>query len=133
MDAAKARIVLDGLQAGKSLRASAAEAKVAASTVLDWAARDAAFGEQYARAREVGYKLLADEIIEIADDSSGDAVEDENGNIKQNAEFVNRARLRVDTRKWMLAKMLPKVYGERTEHAVTGGITVNLSRTENEL
>ena len=133
MDADKARIVLDGLQAGKSLRASAAEAKVAASTVLDWAARYAEFGEQYARAREVGYKLLADEIIEIADDSSGDAMVDEDGKVKQNAEFVNRARLRVDTRKWMLAKMLPKVYGERIEHQHRGDFKVEISPTEAKL
>jgi hypothetical protein len=28
--------------------------------------------------------------------------------------------VRIDTRKWMLSKMLPKVYGDKTEVAVTG-------------
>ena len=30
-----------------------------------------------------------------------------------------RNRLRVDTRKWMLAKMLPKVYGDKLETKIT--------------
>ena len=67
---------------------------------------------------QVGYKLLADELVEISDEGSGDA---------------QRDRLRVDTRKWMLAKMLPKVYGERIEHDVKCGVTVTLSRLDNEV
>jgi hypothetical protein len=35
-------------------------------------------------------------------------------------DVIARNRLRVDTRKWMLAKMLPKVYGEKITQEVTG-------------
>jgi hypothetical protein len=31
-----------------------------------------------------------------------------------------RSRVRIDTRKWILSKMLPKVYGDKAEVAVTG-------------
>jgi hypothetical protein len=36
----------------------------------------------------------------------------------------------VDTRKWMLSKVLPKIYGDRVEHEHKGGITVQLTGPE---
>jgi hypothetical protein len=41
-------------------------------------------------------------------------------------EAINRSRLRVDTRKWLLAKLLPKVYGEKLEHAGAIGVDLTL-------
>lgn len=123
MDRAKADLVLNELRSGQSLRSAAAKAGIAASTVLDWAGRFPDFGEQYARAREIGYALLADQIIELSDNPAGGIT----------SEGVQHARLQVDSRKWMLAKMLPKVYGDKQEHQVNGGITINLSRVENDL
>jgi hypothetical protein len=32
-----------------------------------------------------------------------------------NNEVVNRSKLRVDTRKWLMAKMKPKVYGDKVD------------------
>lgn len=118
MDVEKTSLILSMLENGQSLRAAAKEAGVAASTVLDWTKADAEFGEQYARAREAGYKLLAEEIVDISDEGCGD---------------VNRDRLRVDTRKWMLSKMLPKIYGEKTQHEHTGNLSVSITQTENNL
>jgi hypothetical protein len=37
-----------------------------------------------------------------------------------NGEHIQRSRVRIDTRKSLLSKMLPKVYGDKTEVAVTG-------------
>lgn len=76
------------------------------------------FAGNYARARELGYRRLADEILEISDNSSRDLVarETKDGTIHVvDHEHIQRARLRVDTRKWILSKMLPKVYGDRAE------------------
>ena len=53
---------------------------------------------------------MLEEILEIADDSSGDAFIEQEGNRKMDNEFVQRSRLRVDTRKWILCKVLPKIY-----------------------
>jgi hypothetical protein len=66
---------------------------------------DHPFSPRYARAREYGFQRMADELLEIADGAT--------------PEDVQSARLRCDTRKWMLAKMLPKVYGDKLtqEHA----------------
>lgn len=80
----------------------------------------------YARARESQAEVLADEIIEIADDSSEDFIfaegEDKDGNGAKkfiNKEYVKRSALRVDARKWVAAKLLPKKYGDLTRHEVT--------------
>jgi hypothetical protein len=45
---------------------------------------------------------------------------DERGGWEQNGEHIQRSRVRIDTRKWLLSKMLPKVYGDKSEVAVTG-------------
>lgn len=115
----KADAICARLAEGASLRKAAAEVQVSASHVLDWTESVPAFGEQYAQARARGYQWLADEIIEISDDSAGDVIETESGP-KADAERVARSKLRVDSRKWMLAKMLPKLYGEKIDHTLTG-------------
>jgi hypothetical protein len=88
------------------------------ATVLRWLAKDkhAAFRDRYALARELQADLLADEILEIADDSSKDMklVEvDEGPPVKiVNHEHIQRSRLRVDVRKWYASKVAPKKYGD---------------------
>ena len=94
------------------------------ATVIAWAL-DAThpFADRYARAREVGYRVLAEELLEISDNSKGDFAQSEDGRKAVDHEHIARARLRVDTRKWMLAKMLPKIYGDRVlnEHVGKDG------------
>ncbi len=98
------------------------------STVRDWATTDVdGFGARYVRAREVGYLAMADELLEIADDSSGDMTVDENGKARMDSEFAARSRLRVDTRKWFLAKMLPKVFGDRIDMSHSGTVNVEMA------
>jgi predicted DNA-binding protein YlxM (UPF0122 family) len=82
-------------------------------TVYQWIYRDKAFADKYARARESQQERMAEQILAIADDSSNDTEIDEDGNRRQNAEWTNRSRLRVETRKWLMSKLAPKKYGER--------------------
>ena len=102
------------------------------STVRLWALNNAGsdedgyegFAAQYARAREIGYHAMADELMEIADDGANDWMErngQESEGWQVNGECIQRSRLRVDTRKWMLSKTLPKIYGDKQEikHDVT--------------
>ncbi|MGB3725610.1 MAG: hypothetical protein WA981_07570, partial [Glaciecola sp.] len=60
----------------------------------------------------------ADDIIDIADDSEHDTIEGPNGE-RMNSEYVQRSRLRVDTRKWVMERMSPKKYGVKqgVEHS----------------
>ena len=81
-------------------------------SVRRWARNHGEFGCRYAIARRLGYEKRADELLEIADDLSADWIESENGHRVIDNVHVNRARLMIDTRKWLLSKMLPKVYGD---------------------
>ncbi len=84
------------------------------------------FSTQYARARDIGLDVMADEILEISDDGSNDWMErlDKDGEatgLQLNREHVQRSRLRVDTRKWILGKLAPKRYGDKLQHTGDGG------------
>lgn len=88
----------------------------AVRTVLYWLRTNEIFLQQYTRAKEEQADFLAEEIIEIADDSSQDLDRiDDFGNRIENKEFVNRSRLRVDARKWVASKLKPKKYGDKLD------------------
>jgi hypothetical protein len=108
---------------GESLRSiSKTEGMPSASTVCRWLGTHADFREQYARAREAQADTLFDEILDIADDSSGDDKwGGENGETRMaNSEWISRSKLRVDARKWMAGKLQPKKYGEKVTQEHTG-------------
>ena len=111
------------LAGGESLRKICAdEGMPGMSSVFRWLAdeKNAAFREQYARAREAQAETLAEEILEIADDGRQDTYVDENGNTRTDQEVIGRSRLRVDARKWLAAKMAPKKYGDKVQTELTG-------------
>ena len=78
----------------------------------------------YAHAREVRNDRMADELLDIAEDGTNDYVEKQGRNgtfVALNEEHVRRSQLRIDTRKWLLAKLLPARFGDRVEHTGAGG------------
>lgn len=77
-------------------------------TVYNWFQTHPGFVQEYARAKEIMLERMADEINRIADDVTEDA---------------NSRRVRVDSRKWLLSKLIPKVYGDATllKHADANG------------
>jgi hypothetical protein len=108
--------VCDMLEDGASLRKACESVGTTHSTIIHWTKENEAFLNQYTRAREVGYKLLADEIIDIADEKEVQVRYDgEDTTLDLSPTAIARNRLRVDTRKWMLSKMLPKIYGDKLE------------------
>jgi terminase small subunit-like protein len=92
------------------------------SQVYRWLDENGDFRDQYARAREEQADKLFREIIEIADDKSGDCITTSDGKPIVDHENIQRSRLRVDARKWAAAKLAPKKYGDRVEHDVKGGV-----------
>lgn len=90
------------------------------ATVMRWLLSDSPkfkwFCDQYAKARRIQYELMADEITDICDDGRNDYVEREDGTMAVNSEVVARSRLRVDTRKWFLSKVLPKFSDKEKEN-----------------
>jgi hypothetical protein len=83
-------------------------------TIFRWLEANAAFREQYARARELQAHFYFEKITAIAfDDKSDFFVDGETGKVISDHVRVARARLQVDALKWASAKLLPKVYGDR--------------------
>ena len=72
--------------------------------------------------------MLADELFSIADDSTNDfmEIEDKKGKtrIVPDNEAQARSRLRVDTRKWYLSKVLPKIYGDKVQTELSGRLAI---------
>ena len=78
------------------------------------------FSNMYDKAKRTQADLLAEEIAEIADDDSQDKIfNEETGREVCNSEYVARSRLRVETRKWIACKLLPKVYGDKVTNDTT--------------
>lgn len=68
---------------------------------------------------------MADELLEIADDGTNDWMERIDGDGAGvgwvlNGEHVQRSRVRIDTRKWLLSKMAPKRYGDKQSFELSG-------------
>lgn len=102
-------------------------------TVFRWLRTKEEFCKQYEKAKAEAADALVEEMLDIADDGTNDWMEihDKDGECagyKVNGEHVQRSRLRVDTRKWIAAKLKPKKYGERVD--VDHGIQKDNSITE---
>jgi hypothetical protein len=93
-------------------------------TVCYWLRDKPDFLQKYTCARVVQMHLLADSILEIADDGSQDTVVNDKGRAEKNTEWITRTRLKLDTRKWLLAKLLPRVYGDKLD-VTTAGEKIN--------
>lgn len=110
--------IFSGLADGQSLRSICRDnAMPAISTIMKLLSEDAAFAEQYARARAAGDDAMAEDIQAIADDGELDP---------------NDRRIRIDARKWLLAKRQPRKYGDKldVEHGVTSELGSILSRVD---
>lgn len=111
--------ILERLSQGESLRSVCrGDTMPDEAAVRKLALKDEIFGPQYTHARELGYLAMADEMLEISDDGSNDwmlRVDPKNPGYDLNGEHIQRSRQRVDTRKWLLSKCLPKIYGDKVE------------------
>lgn len=109
-----------------STRKALKQLKYSSHTFYDIIDEFPELGKRYARACEDRADALADEILEIADDNLNDSkiLIGKNGieTEVENTEWVNRSKLRVDSRKWLLAKLHPKKYGDsqRIDHTTNG-------------
>jgi len=83
---------------------------IRSSTWYRWLQLDSALSERYAHARAAQAQVMADEITELAD-TKPDTVIGKNGPMLDRAS-IEWMRQRIDARKWVAAKLLPKVYGD---------------------
>lgn len=111
------------LSTGESLRTVCTHKGMPeARTIFRWLREKEDFCQQYTRAKQEAADALAEEIIDIADDGTNDYMTITKGDYSYNVEdkeVTNRSKLRVETRKWIMAKMKPKKYGDKVD--VTSG------------
>lgn len=88
------------------------------STFYDWINKSSENTDKYAKAKALQADYMAEELLDIADDGANDLmtiVKGDNSYEQENKEVTNRSRLRVDSRKWLMSKILPKKYGDKLE------------------
>lgn len=104
-----ATVICERIANGESIRAiCASKGMPSHTTVYRWIDAHDEFRSQYARAREDQAERYASELIEIAESVD-----------TSNRVAIEAAKLRIDTRKWVASKLLPKVYGDRISQDVT--------------
>lgn len=79
-------------------------------TFLKWLQDHADLEEPYVAARDRQQHAYADEQVDIADDDPDPA----------------RARNRIEARRWHASKLMPKVYGDRTQMDLGGNVRVEM-------
>lgn len=101
--------ICEELSMGNSLRTVCAASDMPAiRSVFYWMRTNKSFLQQYTRAKEESSDALAEEIQDIADE------------VLEDKEAINKARLRIDTRKFIMAKMKPKKYGDKVDLTTNG-------------
>jgi len=102
--------VLQGMRNGLSCFKACEAAGVPNSTFMRWVDSDAKLAESYAHAREDLIERMAQEVLELADSDVP-----ETGEGKKDWQAIQKHKLQVDTRKWLLSKLAPKRYGDKLE------------------
>ncbi len=126
-----ADLIIERMADGQSLREICCdEGMPSFRTVLNWVNSNPEFGAAYALAQDLRASALFDDLLGIADDGRNDWMEkhdDKSGHFigwRENGEAIRRSALRVDARKWVLARMAPKRYGDKQVIESTSEVTV---------
>ena len=122
----KATILCARLSQGISLRTVCkGDDMPSAVTVFAWMRKYPEFLKQYEQAKQESADAMAEDCLDIADNQvevpliveGVPMVVDGKMVMVKDSTGVAHAKLRVDTRKWLMAKMKPKKYGEKLELA----------------
>jgi hypothetical protein len=121
--------IVEQIAMGRSLLSVCDEPHMpAAAAITYWCLVDlCGFRQKYKTACDIRAQLMAEELLDIIDDSRNDWITrvDKDGNERQvyNPENVARSTLRFTGRRWIISKLLPGVYGEsmQLKHADADG------------
>ena len=93
-------------------------------TVYDWQDAHPEFAAQFARARDIGFDAIAEDVLRIADTPmEGEETEDTPQGLKiKRGDMLGHRRLQVETRLKLLAKWSPKKYGDKQQIEHSGNI-----------
>ena len=93
------------------------------STVYNWLndAENTEFLDKYTRARQMQADLMAEQIIEIADNTEEGVITrtDAKGTSIETSDMLGHRKLKIHARQWAAAKLWPNKYSERIQQDVT--------------
>jgi hypothetical protein len=91
------------------------------TTIWRWCREKPEFREQMDTAKELQADRIFEEMLEISDGVLPDGASGDN---RKDWDQVQRAKLQIDTRKFVVAKLLPRRYGDRQVIEQKSEITV---------
>jgi hypothetical protein len=102
--------VIKAMDSGMSCFKACQQAGVPMPTFMLWVGQDAELADRYAQARENFVERIAQEVMELSDVDVGETPDG-----RKDWAAVQKHKLQIDTRKWLLSKLAPKKYGEKLE------------------
>ena len=113
---------------GKSVSNACIKAKLTKSTYLRWISENDQYEIHHSTAMQDRADSMFEDILKICDSTEDDIIINEDGNPIINHNVIQRDRLRIDARKWILAKMVPKKYGDKVD-VTSGGKEISTAPT----
>lgn len=120
--------ILDRVACGESIIGAsnrlrkAGEVVPSAARFIRWCQKTPERWQRYLRAKVASSEVHVDRMHHIAD-TAGDACDDP---ARFNAE-VQKARLRIETRKWTASKLNPLRFGDKLQHEHSGSLSVTVA------
>jgi len=106
--------IISKIESGKSLRyALSTNGMPSSKTFYQWLENEDDKVKRYAHACEQRELILLDEILEIADKQGEDVIEKDGVEIT-NHNVIQRNKLQIEARQWILGKLRPEKYGNKT-------------------
>lgn len=117
-----------------SFNKAIANSPITPITFYDWILKDDDVRRAYNYAREVRADTLFEEIIDIADQTEeGETVTEKPSGVEiKRGDMTDHRRLKIDARKWVVARMLPKKYGDKIDITTDNKPINNISLTDEE-
>ena len=111
------------ISSGELLTDICAELEIPRASFYVWLNADKERIDEYARAREEQQHSWADEIVKLADKSRpGNTVTEKcDGTVEtKTGDMVERTRLQIESRKWLMARLAPRTYGDKVQAEIVG-------------
>ena len=107
--------IISGVSNGITLAQCCRDERIHPWTFYEWKKTDDELSQRFARAREVGFDVIADDCVRIADTPlEGQTVTiDANGEKITREDMLGHRKLQIETRLKLLAKWDPTRYGDR--------------------
>jgi hypothetical protein len=118
--------IISEMESGKSLRyALNTNGMPSSKTFYEWLKEDEEKVKRYACACEARESIIFDEILEIADKQCEDVIDTDAGKVV-NHNVIQRNKLQIEARQWVLGKLNAPKYGNKVQNELSGQITTNI-------